>query len=39
MIQPFPVLIVDDEIDILNSFNLSLRSFGIDNIICCSNPR
>ena len=38
MIQPFPVLIVDDEIDILNSFNLSLRSFGIDNIICCSNP-
>ena len=38
MIQPFPVLIIDDEIDILNSFNLSLRSFGIDNIICCSNP-
>ncbi len=39
MIQPFPVLIVDDEIDILNSFDLSLRSFGIDNIICCARAQ
>ncbi len=36
MIHAFPVLIVDDEHDILNSFDLSLRSLGIDNIICCS---
>jgi DNA-binding NtrC family response regulator len=35
MMQPFPVLIVDDEADILTSFDLSLRACGIDNIICC----
>lgn len=38
MIQPFPVLIVDDEADILNSFDLCLRSSGIDNTVCCQNP-
>ncbi len=38
MMQPFPVLIVDDEADILNSFELCLRANGIDNVICCQNP-
>lgn len=38
MIQPFPVLIVDDEADILNSFDLCLRASGIDNVICCRQP-
>lgn len=38
MMQPFPVLIVDDEADILNSFELCLRASGIDNIVCCQNP-
>ncbi|PKN43397.1 MAG: two-component system response regulator [Deltaproteobacteria bacterium HGW-Deltaproteobacteria-18] len=38
MMQPFPVLIVDDEADILTSFGLSLRACGIDNIICCQKP-
>ncbi len=38
MIQPYPVLIVDDEADILTSFDLCLRSCGIDNIICCQKP-
>jgi DNA-binding NtrC family response regulator len=38
MIQPFPVLIVDDESDILNSFDLCLRASGIDNVVCVQNP-
>ena len=38
MIQPYPVLIVDDEADILTSFDLCLRAIGIDNVIRCQNP-
>jgi len=38
MIQPFSVLIVDDEADILNSFELCLRASGIDSVICCQSP-
>lgn len=36
--QSLPVLIVDDETDILTSFDMCLRSNGIDNVICCENP-
>ncbi|GAB1409387.1 sigma-54 dependent transcriptional regulator [Desulfovibrionales bacterium] len=35
MREPFPVLLVDDEPDILRSFDLCLRGAGIDNILCC----
>jgi DNA-binding NtrC family response regulator len=37
MKTPFPVLIVDDESAVLNSFEMSLRCFGIDNIICTAH--
>lgn len=33
-----PVLIVDDETSILNSFDLCLRANGVDHILCCQNP-
>jgi len=34
-----PILIVDDEINLLNSFELTLMDHGIDNIILCSDSR
>ncbi len=34
-----PVLIVDDEVDILNSFDLTLRAFGLGSVICCAQPQ
>lgn len=34
-----PILLVDDEINLLNSFELTLFEHGIDNIILCSDSR
>lgn len=34
-----PILLVDDEEAWLNSFSLTLRSFGLNNIICCNDSR
>ncbi len=34
-----PVLIVDDETHILEGFKFTLKMEGIDNILCCSDPR
>lgn len=34
-----PVLIIDDEEDVLKSFTILLQSTGINNIICCSDSR
>lgn len=34
-----PVLIVDDEIEILKGFEIALRSGGIKNILCCQDSR
>jgi len=34
-----PILLVDDEINLLNSFDLTLNDNGIDNTILCSNSR
>ena len=35
----FPILLVDDEINLLNSFELTLMDHGIDNTILCSDSR
>ena len=32
-----PVLIVDDEVHILKSFEITLKAAGITNIICCQD--
>lgn len=37
MREPFPVLLIDDEADILHSFELCLRAVGIDNVLCCQH--
>jgi len=34
-----PILLVDDEINLLNSFELTLIEHGIDNTIICSDSR
>lgn len=34
-----PVLLVDDEIEILKSFSIALRTGGIKNLICCQDSR
>lgn len=34
-----PVLLVDDESEMLRSFNLALRSNGINNVSLCQDPR
>lgn len=34
-----PVLLVDDEIELLKSVEMALRSGGIKNIMCCRNSR
>lgn len=36
---PFPVLLVDDEEEILKSFTLALRTSGINNIMMCRDER
>jgi len=39
-LMPFqPVLLVDDEEAWLHSFSLTLRSVGINNLICCADSR
>ncbi len=35
----YPILIVDDEINLLNSFELTLVEHGLDNSILCSDSR
>ncbi len=35
----FPVLVVDDQPQILKSVELTLKAGGIRNILCCSDPR
>ena len=35
----YPVLVVDDEPQALHSFEMTLRSAGITNIICCEDSR
>jgi DNA-binding NtrC family response regulator len=35
----FPILLVDDEINLLNSFELTLIENGIDNLILCNDSR
>jgi len=35
----FPILLVDDEINLLNSFELTLIDSGIDNTVLCSDSR
>lgn len=34
-----PILLVDDEINLLNSFELTLLDNGIDNTILCNDSR
>lgn len=34
-----PILLIDDEVNLLNSFELSLNQFGINNTILCSDSR
>lgn len=34
-----PILLVDDEINLLNSFDLTLNEYGIDNTILCNDSR
>jgi len=34
-----PVLLVDDEIEILKSYSIALRTGGIKNLICCQDSR
>ena len=35
----FPVLIVDDEVNALDSFEITLNSCGIENIVLCRDSR
>lgn len=35
---PFPILVVDDDENVLQSFELSLRSFGLNNVVLCRDP-
>lgn len=35
----WPVLLIDDETAWLNSFSLTLRSVGFNNILCCADSR
>lgn len=35
----FPVLLVDDEVHILKSFEIALKSAGIKNLLTCSDPQ
>ena len=39
LFPPLPVLLVDDEIEILKSFEIVLRSGGIKNILRCQESR
>lgn len=35
----YPILIVDDEKNILRSYELAFLSYGINNVICCNDSR
>lgn len=39
LFPPLPILLIDDEEAWLNSFSLTLRSAGLNHIICCSDSR
>ncbi|NLT52771.1 MAG: sigma-54-dependent Fis family transcriptional regulator [Ignavibacteria bacterium] len=39
LFPPLPVLMVDDEVNLLNSYEITLNEAGINNIITCSDSR